>query len=110
MQPANDPFTLDIIQNSLEAIADEMFAAMRKTAMSAIIYELLDLGTGITDATGEIAASGAGIPAFIAVLDKALKAILRKHRAPPIVAGDVFVVNDPYDGGVTHLNDIVFAI
>lgn len=110
MQPVADPFTLDIIQNSLEAIADEMFAAMRKTAMSAIIYEVLDLGTGITDAEGEIAASGAGIPAFIGVLDKAVKAILRKHRANGIAPGDVFAVNDPYDGGVTHLNDIVLAM
>ena len=37
MQPIKDPVTFDIIQNSLEAIADEMFAAMRKTAMSAIM-------------------------------------------------------------------------
>jgi N-methylhydantoinase B len=110
MQSINDPVTFDIIQNSLGAIADEMFAAMRKTAMSAIIYEVLDLGTGITDDKGEIAASGAGIPAFIGVLDKAVKAILRKHPPQSIVAGDVFVVNDPYDGGVTHLNDIVLAM
>ena len=104
------PVTFDIIQNSLEAIADEMFAAMRKTAMSAIIYEVLDLGTGITDADGEIAASGAGIPAFIGVLDKAVKAILRKHDPGDIDPGDVFAVNDPYYGGVTHLNDIVLAM
>ncbi|HEX9168841.1 MAG TPA: hydantoinase B/oxoprolinase family protein [Roseiarcus sp.] len=110
MQPTNDPVTFDIIQNSLEAIADEMFAAMRKTAMSAIIYEVLDLGTGITDADGEIAASGAGIPAFIGVLDKAVKAILRKHPRERLAPGDVFAVNDPYDGGVTHLNDIVLAM
>ena len=110
MRPNTDPVTLDIIQNSLEAIADEMFAAMRKTAMSAIIYEVLDLGTGITDPAGEIAASGAGIPAFVGVLDKAVKGILRKHRPESIAAGDVFVVNDPYDGGVTHLNDIVLAM
>jgi N-methylhydantoinase B len=110
MQATTDLVTFDIIQNSLEAIADEMFAAMRKTAMSAIIYEVLDLGTGITDGTGEIAASGAGIPAFIGVLDKAVKAILHKHRPESIAAGDVFVINDPYDGGVTHLNDIVLAM
>ncbi|MHB8470139.1 MAG: hydantoinase B/oxoprolinase family protein, partial [Gaiellaceae bacterium] len=36
-----DPITLEIIQNSLQAISDEMFAALRKTAMSAIIYEVL---------------------------------------------------------------------
>jgi len=106
---ANDPVTFDIIQNSLEAIADEMFAAMRKTAMSAIIYEVLDLGTGVTDADGDIAASGAGIPAFIGVLDKAVKAILRKHPPGSLKPEDVFAVNDPYDGGVTHLNDIVLA-
>ena len=110
MHLVNDPVTLDIIQNSLEAIADEMFAAMRKTAMSAIIYEVLDMGTGITDANGEIAASGAGIPAFIGVLDKAVKAILRKYPPDRLAPGDVFAVNDPYDGGVTHLNDIVLAM
>ena len=110
MHLVNDPVTLDIIQNSLEAIADEMFAAMRKTAMSAIIYEVLDMGTGITDANGEIAASGAGIPAFIGVLDKAVKAILRKCPPDRLAPGDVFAVNDPYDGGVTHLNDIVLAM
>jgi len=53
-----DPVTFDIIENSLQAISDEMFVAMRKTAMSAIIYEVLDLGTGICSAEGEIASSG----------------------------------------------------
>ena len=38
-----DPVSLEIIQSSLQAISDEMFAAMRKTAMSAIIYEVLDM-------------------------------------------------------------------
>ena len=77
--PANDPITLEIIQNSLQTAADEMFAAMKKTAMSSIIYEVLDMGTGIMDAEGEIACSGAGIPAFIGVLDKAVKVIAAKY-------------------------------
>ena len=76
-----DPITLEIIQSSLEAISDEMFAALRKTAMSAIIYEVLDAGTGITDGAGNIASSGAGIPAFVGVLDKAVKRVLELH--PP---------------------------
>jgi len=45
---STDPITLEIIQSSLQAISDEMFAALRKTAMSAIIYEVLDAGTAIT--------------------------------------------------------------
>ncbi|MEM9132696.1 MAG: hydantoinase B/oxoprolinase family protein [Actinomycetota bacterium] len=103
-----DPITIEIIQNSLQATADEMFAAMRKTAMSSIIYEVLDMGTGVTDAHGEIASSGAGIPAFVGVLDKAAKVIIEKfdHQGG-VEPGDVFLTNDPYRGGVTHLNDIV---
>ena len=73
MGATNDPITLEIIQNSLQSAADEMFAVMKKTAMSSIIYEVLDMGTGITDAQGEIACSGAGIPGFVGVLDKAVQ-------------------------------------
>ena len=106
-----DSITLEIIQSSLQAAADEMFAAMRKTAMSSIIYEVLDMGTGITDAQGRIASSGAGIPAFIGVLDKAVKVLLKKYDAEgAIQPGDVFITNDPYYGGVTHLNDLVLAM
>ncbi|OCP25107.1 MULTISPECIES: hydantoinase B/oxoprolinase family protein [unclassified Ensifer] len=108
---SHDPITLEIIQNSLQATADEMFAAMRKTAMSSIIYEVLDMGTGITDATGRLASSGAGIPGFIGVLDKSVKVLLEKFNKPgDIEPGDVFITNDPYYGGVTHLNDLVVAM
>lgn len=105
----NDPITLEIIQNSLQAAADEMFAAMRKTAMSSIIYEVLDMGTGITDAEGRIASSGAGIPAFVGVLDKGVQFILSKF-GDDVQSGDVFITNDPWHGGVTHLNDLVLAM
>lgn len=106
-----DPITLEIIQNSLQAIADEMFAAMRKTAMSSIIYEVLDMGTGIMDGKGNLASSGAGIPAFIGVLDKAVAVFIKKFdKLGDIEPGDVFATNDPYYGGVTHLNDIIVAM
>ncbi len=106
-----DPITFEIIQSSLRAAADEMFAAMRHTAMSAIIYEVLDMGTGITDKDGEIASSGAGIPAFVGVLDKTVKRVIDKFSQPgrTIEPGDIFITNDPYHGGVTHLNDVVLV-
>lgn len=106
-----DPITLEIIQNSLQATADEMFAAMRKTAMSSIIYEVLDMGTGILDTKGQLASSGAGIPGFIGVLDKSVKVFVEKFNKPGDVnPGDVFITNDPYYGGVTHLNDLIVAM
>jgi N-methylhydantoinase B len=105
-----DQITLEIIQEALQAISDEMFAAYRKTAMSAIIYEVLDMGTGITDAKGDLASSGAGIPGFVGVLDKAVQRVIEVNGLDRIRPGDVFVTNDPFYGGVTHLNDVVLAL
>ena len=56
------------------------------------------------------ASGGAGIPAFVGVLDKAVKVMLGKFKPEDIQPGDVFATNDPYYGGVTHLNDIVVAM
>ena len=111
MSQSIDPISLEIIQNSIQATADEMFEAMRKTAMSSIIYEVLDMGTGITDAKGCIASSGAGIPSFVGVLDKSVQFIINKfEKKHEINPGDVFITNDPYYGGVTHLNDLVLVM
>jgi N-methylhydantoinase B len=106
----NDPFTTSVIQASMVAAADEMFAVLRKTAMSPIIYEVLDVGTGITDAVGNLVSSGAGIPTFVGVLDKAVRRIIDVHGFEAIRPGDMFITNDPYFGGVTHLNDVVIAL
>ncbi len=107
---AADPFTLAVIQSSIAAIGEEMFAALRQTAMSAIIYEVLDMGTGITDPDGRLAASGCGIPTFVAVIDKAVARVIALHGTAAIRPGDLFVTNDPHFGGVTHLNDIVLLL
>jgi N-methylhydantoinase B len=104
----NDIFTLSVIQAGLNAAAEEMFEVLKKTAMSPIIYEVLDVGTGVTDANGDLVSSGAGIPTFVGVLDKAVKRVVELHR-DDVADGDVFITNDPEYGGVTHLNDIVIA-
>jgi N-methylhydantoinase B len=111
MNQSFDPITTEIIQSSLQAAADEMFAAMRRTAMSAIIYEVLDMGTAICTKDGELASSGAGIPAFVGMLDKAVKCIIEKFSEPgSIEPGDIFTTNDPFNGGVTHLNDVIVTL
>lgn len=108
---SHDPITLEIIQSSIQAISDEMFASIRKTAMSPIIYEVLDMGTAVTDGNGELASAGSGIPGFIGTLDKAVMAMIEAHPEPgEIRPGDVFIANDPYHGGVNHLNDLIIAM
>jgi N-methylhydantoinase B len=82
---------------------------MRKTAMSAIIYEVLDMGTGITTRVAHRLLRRRH-PGLHGVLDKSVKAILRKFPIWRHPSGDVFATNDPFYGGVTHLNDVIFAM
>ncbi|MEM9168423.1 MAG: hydantoinase B/oxoprolinase family protein [Pseudomonadota bacterium] len=108
---AFDPITIEIIQSALTAITDEMFATMRRTAMSPIIYEVLDFGVALFDAEGELASSGAGIPAFVGMLQPGVKTVVEKYGASgDINDGDVFMLNIPQRGGVSHLNDVVLIL
>ena len=106
-----DPITIKIIQSSLKAITDEMFATMRKTAMSSIIYEVLDFGVALTDAQGNLASSGNGIPGFIGMLEPGIKTVIKKFGPRhEIRDGDIFIANIPHYGGVSHLNDVVLIL
>ena len=105
-----DSFTQEVIQDSLNAISEEMFAAMARAAMSSVIYEVLDFGVAVTDAEGNLASVGAGIPGFVGMLAPAVHAILGRHPRPSIAPGDIFIANDPYEGGVSHANDVVLAM
>ncbi len=105
-----DPVTLEVIQQSLQAVTEEMFAVMRKTAMSSVIYEVLDFGVAITDSDGNLACAGAGIPSFVGMLDPAVKAVIKKHAGFGFQEGDVFITNDPFNGGVSHTNDVTLVM
>ena len=108
---AHDPITIEIIQSALTAITDEMFATMCKTAMSSIIYEVLDFGVALFNARGELASSGSGIPGFIGMLQPGVQAIISKFSgAGEINDGDIFLLNIPHKGGVSHINDVVLIM
>src|SRR5947209_20134381 len=100
-----DPFTLEIIKNSLVAIGDEMFVALQRTSMSTIIYEVLDYATGLTDARGQLITQGNGVTLFLGTLSHAVSYTLQKF-GDDLSPGDIIVTNDPYTGGGTHLSDV----
>lgn len=107
---AHDAYTLEIIKNALVAIGDEMFAVLQRTSMSPIIYEALDFSVGLTDSRGNLIAQGQGTTVLLAMLDSFVHDILAKYGGPgDIRPGDVFIGNDPYKGGGTHLSDFGLA-
>ena len=102
-----DPVTLAILKGRLEQIADEMDATLFRSAFNPIIAEAHDASHGIYDGvTGETLVQGkSGLPIFVGVMAFAVKAVIDKvDREGGLAEGDVFIFNDPYDGG-THLSD-----
>ncbi len=75
--------------------------------MSTIITEVIDMATGITDSDGKLVSSGMGIPFFVGAVGYAVRGALKyfANRGEEINEGDIIMLNDPYSGGVTHLND-----
>jgi N-methylhydantoinase B len=104
-----DLFTVEIIGESLRASAEEMFLTLRRTSQSPVIYEVLDCACGLTSPRGELVAEAEGVPGFIGCLGFGVRSILRKFGAAEIRPGDVFVTNDPYEGGGTHLSDVTLV-
>lgn len=108
---AHDIFTIEIIKDAIVALGDEMFNAMIRTSMSPIIYETTDFAVGATDATGNLLAQGNGVTAFLATLDTAVVSLLGHYPDPASIRpGDVFITNTPYEGGGTHLSDVVIMV
>ena len=95
------------MQNALAAIADEMAATVVRTARSFVVKEALDFSTALFDADGRMIAQGTCLPLHIGAMPYAVAAARRAFDGD-IRPGDVYAMNDPWDGS-THLPDIVLA-
>ena len=105
---ALDPVTLAILKGRLEQIADEMDATLFRSAFNPIIAEAHDASHGIYHAaSGDTLVQGkSGLPIFVGVMAFGVKAVIDKAaRQGGARDGDVWIFNDPYDGG-THLSDM----
>jgi N-methylhydantoinase B len=100
-----DPFTREIIRESLVAAAEESFMTLGRASKSTIIYEVLDYACGITDLSGDLIAQANGVPGFLGLLTFAVKDAIRKYGRDGFADGDIFISNDPYTSG-THLSDV----
>jgi N-methylhydantoinase B len=102
-----DPVVLAVLKGRLEQIADEMDATLFRSAFNPIIAEARDASHGLYHAeTGETLVQGkAGLPIFVGVMAFAVRAVIEKStRQDDLADGDVYIFNDPYEGG-THLSD-----
>ncbi len=103
-EPRVDPITLGLIRNYLSSVADEMANTVIRTAYSTIVRDCMDFSTALCDAKGQMVAQGVTIPFQLGSIPFALGATLKKYRGN-IHPGDIFIINDPFEGGI-HIPDI----
>ncbi|GAA4186095.1 hydantoinase B/oxoprolinase family protein [Gryllotalpicola kribbensis] len=101
-----DPITTEVIGSALFAITEEMSGALMRTAYSPNIRERGDCSTGLFDAEGRVLAQSQRLPLHMGSLLGSVQAVHRAHPADTLRPGDMFVANDPYHGGGSHLPDV----
>ena len=99
-----DPITRDVIRNYLYSAADTMAVTVVRTARSAVVKDGMDFSTAIFNSDGEQVAQGLTLPLHMGAMQPALDAV-REYFQNDINPDDVFINNDPYEGG-SHLPDI----
>src|SRR6202158_4318722 len=100
-----DPIHFELIRNSLGSIADEMALTIVRTSHSGVLKDNMDFSTALCDASGRMLAQGLTLPMHLGSVPDAMDGILRRYPAETIQPGDVFILNDPFEGGM-HLPDV----
>ncbi len=100
-----DPVELEIFKNIYHSIAEEMGAALRRTAFSPNIKERRDYSCAVFDQAGEVIAMGDHMPVHLGSMPMSVRAALQRL---PLGPGDMAMLNDPFCGG-THLPDITLV-
>ena len=104
-----DGVLLEVIGNTYMSIAEEMGAVLVKSAYSTNIKERRDCSCGVFDINGETIAQAEHIPMHLGSLLGIVRDVLRFYPLEAIREGDMFIANDAYNGGGTHLPDISVA-
>jgi N-methylhydantoinase B len=100
------PVTREMVRHGLTAAAEQMAAAVERSARSPVIREMLDYSAGVFDTSGGIVAQSTRIPIHLNSMTRPLRGLLERYPLAEWQAGDAYIVNDPYSGG-QHLPDIM---
>ncbi|MCC7282936.1 MAG: hydantoinase B/oxoprolinase family protein [Acetobacteraceae bacterium] len=103
-----DPITTAVIGSALGTIVEEMTRALMRAGYSTSIKERMDVSAALMDENGLILAQADLQPAHLGSLLGITRRVLQTTGRHEIRPGDLFIGNDAYEGGGTHLNDIVF--
>jgi 5-oxoprolinase (ATP-hydrolysing) len=99
-----DPVMLEIFNNLFRSIAEQMGITLQNTSSSVNIKERLDFSCAIFDQQGQLVANAPHIPVHLGSMSESVSSLIKAH-GDSLKPGDVYVLNNPYNGG-THLPDV----
>ena len=106
-----DPITLEIMSNGLKSITDETYIALMKSAYSTNIKERHDHSTAIIDPAGRLIVQAENSLAIhLGSMMGLMNTLLAKMSLSDVREGDIFISNDPYAAGGSHLPDVNMAM
>ena len=109
MSESLNPVTVEVIGSAFSSAVDEMGEALVRASHSTNIKERRDCSTALCTAAGEILCQAEHIPMHLGSFLQFVPRLLADYPVDELRQGDVFIGNDPYAGGGTHLPDIVMA-
>lgn len=104
MKSEPDPIRLEIFNNLYQFIAEQMGIVLQNTAVSVNIKERLDFSCAIFDSSGLLVANAPHIPVHLGSMSESVFSLI-KDKQDTIKPGNVYLSNNPYNGG-THLPDV----
>ena len=104
-----DPITIEVIGSALSSIVEEMGEALIRASYSTNIKERRDCSTALFDLEGATLCQAEHIPMHLGSFLDLIPHMMKRHPVEEMRPGDVFCGNDAYEGGGTHLPDIVLA-
>jgi 5-oxoprolinase (ATP-hydrolysing) len=108
-----DPVQLEIFNNLFMAIAEQMGVALQSTAYSVNIKERLDFSCALFDTHGALIANAPHMPVHLGSMGESVRSIINargdQRDGRGILRGDVYALNNPYNGG-THLPDVTVVM
>ena len=104
-----DPITIEILRNAFIMAAEEMNAALIRSAYTPVIYESKDCAVALIDSQHRVLGQSSGVPLFLGNLEACTLATEEMFGRSVWGEGDIWIMNDPYLTG-THMHDVtVFA-
>ncbi len=106
MRKRLDPVTTEVIGRHVLAAAEEMGVTLMRTAFSPNIKERNDFSTAVFDAKGAVVAQAEHVPIHLGSMIGTIASLKKRFPEDEIRPGDMFLANDPYNGGGSHLPDL----